>query len=489
MSGRGPGRRRGGRRHRQQGMALALALVFTAVLSVLVGMILFSSEYETVSATNYAAQQHAFYAADAGLQTALNWFENDYETLHNTNTALYTATTTPVETASNSEAVVLDATGGSSNYPTSGVTSSFASTFGTGGGVSVGTGGETYVVKATLTVLRNVTTASGVTTAERWQIQSVGSWVEGSRVLAQATLNAYIEPQTTPLMNDVMFTTGATCGSISVSGNVTTDSYNSSQGTYTQTHSNTEGNIGTNGNITASGNVDVYGTATVPGGSAKNGACSASSPGGITSSGNISIAAEAALSSTQVYPSPAVPSPWNLSTYEPNNGHAIGSTLTPGNYGDISISGNTTLVLEGGTGGATNVYNINSITYSGNTTIEISPTGPVIINLVGQGQSSVLTASGNSTLNLANSGTARDLTINYAGTGSIALSGNNEGAFVLYAPSASLALSGNTDYFGSIIAQSIAASGNVSLHYDMSLFNSLAILSNYQIVGWTRSVE
>src|SRR5689334_2556993 len=60
------------------------------------------------------------------------------------------------------------------------------------------------------------------------------------------------------------FATSNICGAITLTGNSSTDSFDSSQGTYAATRQNTGGNIGTNGNMRVSGNVRVDGTASSP---------------------------------------------------------------------------------------------------------------------------------------------------------------------------------------------------------------------------------
>jgi hypothetical protein len=57
------------------------------------------------------------------------------------------------------------------------------------------------------------------------------------------------------------FATSNTCGAITLTGNSSTDSFDSSQGMYAATKQNNGGNIGTNGNISLRGAVEVHGTA------------------------------------------------------------------------------------------------------------------------------------------------------------------------------------------------------------------------------------
>lgn len=56
-----------------------------------------------------------------------------------------------------------------------------------------------------------------------------------------------------------VYATGTGCGAISISGNASIDSFDSSQGSYTQTKQASKGIVGVSGNITLSGNVAIDG--------------------------------------------------------------------------------------------------------------------------------------------------------------------------------------------------------------------------------------
>src|SRR5262245_33494172 len=56
-----------------------------------------------------------------------------------------------------------------------------------------------------------------------------------------------------------VYATSSGCGALTISGNGSADSFDSSQGTYAQTKQNAKGLIGASGNVTLSGNVTVNG--------------------------------------------------------------------------------------------------------------------------------------------------------------------------------------------------------------------------------------
>jgi len=176
-----------------------------------------------------------------------------------------------------------------------------------------------------------------------------------------------------------------------------------------------------------------------------------------------------------------------------------------GNYGDITISGgasNVATFVPAVVGGACvpGTYYVNSITLSGNASIAVGPcpgTGPgtgnpavykpVIINVVGSGQSTPLDLGGNGIANTTFDSTL--LQIQYAGTGAINLHGNGSSTAVLYAPNAGITFSGNADWYGSVIGKTIQSNGNasVSIHYDRALQANLMTVGNWTLDTFTWS--
>jgi len=190
------------------------------------------------------------------------------------------------------------------------------------------------------------------------------------------------------LYTNAIFATASTCGSITLSGGSTVDSFSSAQG-YGQSHQNTGGNVATNGNVTLNGSKTVvYGTDYTP--STVKGNCSSSSMTGLTLSGaSQPTGGLAQLPNAPVtYPAPPAPSPappttsQNISGSCPsgmsgctNNG-SKSVALAPGSYGNVTISGGTTAHFSKGT------YNINSLTLSGKSIFTVD-SGPVVVNLAG----------------------------------------------------------------------------------------------------------
>lgn len=267
-----------------------------------------------------------------------------------------------------------------------------------------------------------------------------------------------------------LFGTGTGCGDVTFTGNGSTDSFDGSKGAYGPGNSsNSGGDIGSNGNVTLGGNATIGGSVGVlpstPGGSIVQGPCPGSNysinggnaglaPGG--GNGLLPLAAPVVFPA----PPPVVPAP-------PTTGvtYSSSTSLVPGTYGSISVSGKATLTLAPG------VYNVNSLQLSGQASIVITPLGQVVLNIAGacaapcSSPGPVLDLSGNSVNN--QSFNANQFQINYAGTGSINVTGNASSSyFILNSPNAAVKIAGNGNVFGAIVGNTIQDVGNGGFHYD-----------------------
>jgi hypothetical protein len=109
-----------------------------------------------------------------------------------------------------------------------------------------------------------------------------------------------------------------------------------------------------------------------------------------------------------------------------------------------------------------------------------------MINIVGQGQSTVLDLGGNGFVNP--NFDASLIQFQYNGTGAINIHGNGASSGVIYAPNAPVTLSGNGTIYGSVIGASLLANGNpVAIHYDRNLQNNLVTVGNWTMDTFTWS--
>jgi Tfp pilus assembly protein PilX len=282
-----------------------------------------------------------------------------------------------------------------------------------------------------------------------------------------------------------LFATGTACPSLTISGggnsNPATDSYTSANGgTYSTTANDTLGDVGSNGGVSLTGHSQVGGAVAVPSTAATPPAvpnpCSGAQ-GDYSTSGTAGIYLPGTypgnvLTQAGPYVFPTPPDPVPLPTASSPTG---GTSLVPGTYGAISISGKTTLTLSPG------VYNIYSLSISGQASVTVSPAGSVVLNFPST-SSSPISISGQgiaSSNQIPNS-----MQINYGGTGNISLSGNGSSYAIVDAPNAAISISGNGDLFGRVVGKTISDSGNGKFHFDRNSVLAPQTNSGYQLISY-----
>lgn len=295
----------------------------------------------------------------------------------------------------------------------------------------------------------------------------------GSTSGARKLVQAEVALNPSSAFNYGLFGTGQGCGDVNFTGNGSTDSYDGSKGAYGAslpgggTNVNpTGGDIGSNGNVSLGGNASIGGSIGVlpngPNGTIIEGACPGSNY--TVSGGNAGMVSNPGNTlnpiTTVNFPVPPAivpPPPTNNVTYS----HS--TSLVPGTYGNISLSGSAVLTLAPG------VYNFNSLSMAGQSSVLITPAGQVVLNLAGNGvNGNVLDMSGQSVNNQALN--ANDFQINYNGTGGVKVTGNaSTSYFVLNAPLAPVTIAGNGNIFGAVIGNTIQDVGNGGFHYDRSI--------------------
>ena len=299
-----------------------------------------------------------------------------------------------------------------------------------------------------------------------WRVAAVGTTSQAWRLmrpllsLSRTVLLAAFLPASLfgqfnpPPYQYAVYATGTGCAAIGLSGNSYTDSFNSSQGNYSQTKQNTGGNVGVSGNINLSGSATINGTI-----SALNinvGACQRGTPG-ITISGS----ARATGGYVRLSAPPSFPNPPPVTPGSQNYTFSRSGSLSPGSYGNITVQGGSTLTLSPGT------YNLNSITLSGGSILTFSGTGQVVVNLAGNQVSHPLDFSGGTMVNP--SAVPANFQFIYGGTSNLTLSGGASSYGVVYTPNAPVTLSGNSAWFGALVVSTLTDSGSSAIHFDRSL--------------------
>jgi len=521
------------KRSKQKGVALIFALIFILVLSVTAATLMFLSQSETWSSMNYRLMTQSRYGAEAGLHAAANYLMNGYTLPGGAGDPLsaYKLTVSPVTLAAGGNPIALGPTmnGISPNYPVSAVLTNFNQN--TQSSLTAGNNTVNYSVSAELLAMRQVIHCGNFQqklTAQLWRLTSHGD-MTGARN-SEVEVSALLESHVNPCYNYAGYATGNGCGSISFNGGGTIDSYNSSNLTLSggaPVTDNYFGNLGSNGNVNAAAHTTINGTFSSP--DTGVGACGGGA-GVDALSGNTTAVTGCATSPTSCLAPPGLvklPQTVTMVTTQipatvppPATGVSSPITLTPcsgtcpqngannGNYGDISLSGNSGQVVTFAPAGtnalncAPGIYYVNSISLTGQASMAVGPcpgTGPgsnppvpavyqpVVINVVGNGQSTPLDIGGNGIANPTFNSTL--LQIQYAGTGAINLHGNGSSCAVLYAPNAPLTFSGNAQWYGSVVGNTIQSNGgaSVSIHYDRALQTNLATVGNWTLDTFTWS--
>jgi len=280
-----------------------------------------------------------------------------------------------------------------------------------------------------------------------------------------------------------LFATGTSCPAITFSGggnsDPATDSYSSKNGTYGGGNLfDTGGDVGSNGGISLTGHSQIGGEIAVPsltavppkpcvgGDYVTSGSAGVYNPGNAYPS-NVPVAAGPYTFPTPPdptpLPTPASPVPSNPCVPPVNNT----TCAVPGTYGNISLSGQQTLILAPG------VYNIYSLSSSGQSSITVNPPGAVVLNFPSASQNPI-SISGQGIASSDN--IPNDMQVNYGGTGTVTLSGNGASYAVVDAPNAGLTVSGNGDFFGRVVGKTVTYSGNGKFHFDTA--TALAPQSN-----------
>jgi Tfp pilus assembly protein PilX len=294
--------------------------------------------------------------------------------------------------------------------------------------------------------------AGSVATAVYLMTSMALNTTTGARKMVQAEV-ALPPPTVTNLAG--FFATSTACGAFVMQGGATTDGFSSTSGGYPASRSTTAGGIGSNGSVSLGGSpTQVGGNVYVP--NALIGAC----PDGVQESGgagllagNNVIAQPAVTVATPPAPNP-VPPTTNL-----NNP----TSLVPGQYGNINLTGHTALTLSPG------IYNINSISMTGQATVTISPAGAVVINVAGTGQATPVDLEGGGLMNTT--GVAGNFQVNYAGTGNVKVAGGSGSYAVINSPNASLQFTGGSNFYGSAVGATVSDTGGTALHFDTTLMN------------------
>lgn len=267
-----------------------------------------------------------------------------------------------------------------------------------------------------------------------------------------------------------LFATGTGCAALNIAGNAHTGSFNAAtQNPPTNPPSNL---VNSNGNIGSNGNISVGGTSTGVNGniSTNMAATIGNCPGnGVSKSGNPGMGPLVHLANPVSVPAPPLPNPLPPQTSLTYRN----TTLAPGAYGNVTLQGNVT--LAGGTPGNPAVYTLNSLSLNGNANVVI--TGPVVINIAGVGQSTVVSMTGGSFSN--NTYVPSNFVINYGGNGNMTIAGGTAAYAVINAPNAAISFHGGSNFYGQAVGLTIDDQGGTNFYWDQSLNTPVPNTNSY----------
>jgi hypothetical protein len=476
----------------ERGVAIVMAMFMTLIVSALAASMAFVARTETLSSQSYTTMAQARYAAESGLAAATNYLLSSQYPLPILPDADFDITVSPV--LRSGADVTLSTEPDTSNYPVATVVEAFGNA--ASGTLGVSNGNVQYGARARLLAMRQLNDAmSGQNrTLQTWEITGVGR--RGGSGSAEVEVTAIIERQTRPVFSYAAFAGYNGCSALAFSGSSRTSSYNSSVSVpagETPVLTNSDGHVGTNGNLSEIGDATINGTLSTP--RTGVGACTAGNVTAQTIIGENATVTGGLVQLPQVveYPDPGWPDPTALTTNQAINGPSCPSGYaaecsvaggqvvfaptpgTPLQLGNVSLLGNAVVNLQGGT------YIMNSLSVSAGSRIVVEPgTGPVRILLDGRtglhASAPVLNVSGYGIANTT--WDPNHLRIEYNGERTIAMDGTGNTAAIIYAPNASASFSGTADLYGAIVVNTLAASGEFGIHYDVRLRNSTLTAGN-----------
>ncbi len=501
------------KRHSEKGVVLILSLLLMMTVSVLAASLMFLSQTETYASKNYRLMSQARYGAESGVHKAANYLLNNYAVPGGAGDPLanYNMNVSPV--TFNNQPVVLSSNAAvASNYPVAAVQTAFLNA--AAGSLAAGNTTVQYAVSAKLLSMFQFTEYGTSTPAvvQTWEITSDGS-ITGLRD-AVVEVSSVLERQAVSAETYAAFATGDGCGAITLGGNATTNSYDSTaprNADGTVVFSNTKGNVGTNGNLTIGGTTTVNGTLSTPRTGVGRARCRGGSVDAESSSGSATVTGGLVhLPQSVAYTTPDLPNPlpgtaaqditsgttcgtWaNCVTNSNGNLTFAGGTQdAPAAFGNVTATASSTIHLGSSTPGVCPCYyNFNTLSMAGTSQLVIDG-GPVIMNVAGQSGNPPPSQWASTALNLAGNGIVNNsldpsnLQILYGGTGNITMRGTASNAAVVYAPNASITIVGGAELYGSLLGASITNTDGTAIHYDASLLKKFLTAGQYMLTSFT----
>lgn len=232
-----------------------------------------------------------------------------------------------------------------------------------------------------------------------------------------------------------------TATSASFAGSSSTNSWDSSTGTYAAT-------VGSNGDVFSNGSMTMASASMINGDADVGGAIPATHVSGTVTTG--------------------VPSQTMANASCPV-GYTAAANLSGSGY---TYNAATGVLNVGGSGNVTvtappNVLSFSNVTMGGSSTLTINSGG----NHVDMYVSDVLSYGGSAMSNPSAMPTLLTIRACGASTSAWTISGGTDAYWAIYAPTRDVTVSGSADIYGAIVANTVTSGGGSAIHYDQALNN------------------
>ncbi|HUE73717.1 MAG TPA: pilus assembly protein TadG-related protein, partial [Pirellulaceae bacterium] len=225
--------------------------------------------------------------------------------------------------------------------------------------------------------------------------------------------------------------------SLTASGNITTDSFDSAKGSYHAATAGNRGNLCSNGPITINGPANIRGSVR----------------SGVSDRVTMRSARKIVTGNVGSRVKPLELPPVNVAEVAWNNDNVrLGEAINGAR--DFELAGDHVFAIP------TGIYYLNNLDLRGSSVLKV--TGETVIILTGD-----LNGTGGSAVN-NHTELPSNLRI-FATGGTIKLAGNKKFHGVVYAPQSDVDIAGTADIFGAIVGQNLRIHGDAAAHYDESL--------------------
>jgi hypothetical protein len=393
---------------KEKGIALITVMLMLIVLTVLSITMFNTSTVESLISHNYRTSKEAFYAADAGIQDAINRLIND-----------------------DASVVILQ----NKNDKTNEIVSPGFSTD----------------PRNKFTI--ELTHVSGGNPKE-YKVISKG-WAGPVNRQAERIVEAQITPNYVQPFDNAM--TG--CEGVELIGNAVVDSYNSSQGPYAV--SKTENGTVTTTNIDS--DIDITGNAKIKGDALAVGDVNhpANSVTGKVGKKDYELCDPLDISNYVVNNDPF---PNDSANNDIKASQTLGDDDFPLKISEIDLKGNSTLTIEPDLGDVT-MFIEDDLSIGGNAKMEIGAGTYLTIYLMGD-----LDSTGNGILNLNTDPSSLKIFASKDSSGDgIKVGGNGSFVGSIYAPLTNVKIHGNGVFYGALRGKTVKNNGNPDFHFDEAL--------------------